>query len=124
VDEDEKVASFSSKGRNLLKRDPNKKPEVVAPGVDIVSAHYEGGYSMGSGTSQATAFMAGCIAVMLSAHPELARKGVQGGDEDIIYVVKWALLNTSKKLSGQTAPHDDWAGYGLVQTLDLIEELA
>lgn len=123
VDEDGRIAPFSSRGRNIFKQDPNKKPEVAAPGADIASAHFRGGYNVGSGTSQATAFMAGCMALVLHAHPELARGGAQGGNEDTIYVVKWAIMNTSKKLDGQATPHDNWAGYGMVQVMDLIEEL-
>ena len=123
VDEDGRIADFSSTGRNILKQDPNRKPEVVAPGVDIVSADHEGGYKYGSGTSQATAFMAACIAVTLEAHPELAREGRLGGNEDVIYVVKAGIFNTSKKMSGQKTPHDNKYGYGLVQTVDLINEL-
>jgi serine protease AprX len=124
VGEDGKIASFSSKGRNILKQDPNRKPEVVAPGVDLVQASPGGGYAIGSGTSQATAFMSGCLALVLDAHPELARGGAQGGNENTIYVVKWAIKDSAKKIPGQNSPHDNRAGYGLVQTMDLIDELS
>ncbi len=49
------------------------RPDVSAPGVDIVSAHYAGnsGYLVRNGTSMATPCVAGCMALMLSKNPEL-----------------------------------------------------
>lgn len=123
VDEDGKVATFSSKGRNLLDRHPHNKPEVVAPGAAIVAAHYRGGYAIGSGTSQATAFMAACLAVVLSALPHLAHNGAEGGDLATVIMIKQAIMDASKPLSGAERPHDNSGGYGLVQTMDLIDEL-
>ncbi len=126
VDEDGTIATFSSEGRNpgLISRDPHRKPEVVAPGVDIVTAHYEGRWASGSGTSQATAFVAACLAVVLSAHPQLAHDGARGGTEATVVDIKQAIMDTSLKASGQGSPHDDHYGYGLIQTLDLIGVLA
>jgi serine protease AprX len=124
VDEDGRVAPFSSKGRNIFDRHPHNKPEMVAPGVDLVTAHYKGGYATGSGTSQATAMMAACLAVMLSAHPQLAHDGFNGGDLATVIKVKQAIMDTSRSVPGAATPHDDWGGYGLVQTMDLIDELA
>jgi serine protease AprX len=124
VDEDGKVADFSSRGRNLINRHPHNKPEVVAPGVDIVTAHYRGGYAEGSGTSQATAFLAACIAVVLSALPQLSHTGSQGGDLATIVTIKQAIMDSSKPLVGAERPHDNWGGYGLVQAMDLIDELS
>jgi serine protease AprX len=124
VDEEGKVASFSSRGRNIFNRHPHNKPEVVAPGVDIIAAHFEGGYAFGSGTSQATAFMAGVLAVVLSALPHLAHDGSQGGELATVITIKQAISDTSKPLTGADIPHDDWGGYGLVQAADLIDKLS
>jgi len=126
VDEDGTIATFSSEGRNpgLISRDPHRKPEVVAPGVDIVTAHHEGRWASGSGTSQATAFVAACIAVVLSAHPQLAHDGARGGSEATVVTVKQAIMDTSRKATGQSTPHDDHYGYGLIQAMDLVDALA
>lgn len=124
VNEDGEVAPFSSRGRNLLDRHPHNKPELVAPGADIVAAHFRGGYATGSGTSQATAFMAACLAVVLSALPHLAHNGAQGGDLATVIMIKQAIEDASKPLPGAERPHDNWGGYGLVKTMDLIDELA
>ena len=49
------------------------RPDVCAPGVDIISANYSGisGYRITSGTSMAAPCVAGCMALMLSKNPEL-----------------------------------------------------
>lgn len=49
------------------------RPDVCAPGVDVISADYSSisGYSVKSGTSMATPCVAGCMALMLSKNPEL-----------------------------------------------------
>lgn len=124
VGEDGKVASFSSRGRNLIDRHPHDKPEVVAPGVDIVTADYQGGYATGSGTSQATAFVSACLAVVLSAIPKMAHDGSQGGDLGTIVTIKQAIMDTSKPVPGADRPHDNWGGYGIIQTMDLIDVLS
>ena len=126
VDESGDLASFSSRGRNppIISQDPNRKPEVVAPGVDLVTAHYEGRYAIGSGTSQATAMVAACLAVVLSALPLLAHAGALGGNLATVVTVKEAVMDSARPLAGADTPHDDRAGYGLVQVMDLIEELS
>ena len=49
------------------------RPDVCAPGVEIVSADYStiSGYCKKGGTSMATPCVAGCMALMLSKNPEL-----------------------------------------------------
>jgi subtilisin family serine protease len=52
-------------GRPLL------KPDVVAPGQDIRSARLGGGYSIAAGTSASGPHVAGLVALLWSANPEL-----------------------------------------------------
>jgi serine protease AprX len=123
IDENKLIASFSSIGDNdgFLplpfddRNDPDKKPEVVAPGVEIVSTHLDDGYAKASGTSQATAFVAGGMVLVLDANSQYQREGNQGGDSDAVYQVKDAIMNSAEKVSGQDSPHDDYYGYGLIQ---------
>lgn len=125
VDEDRRVADFSSRGSgegcttNPLftsgRCDPNKKPELVAPGVGIVSAWTGNDYVSASGTSQAAPFVAAVVATILEDKP---RPATRSGVLDL----KEALIEGAKVLAGQSTPHDVAAGYGLVQakaTLDL-----
>jgi len=68
VDRDREVASFSSRGPV---DGGAVKPDVVAPGVDVLSAMPDGGYDEQSGTSMATPHVAGVVALMWSANPAL-----------------------------------------------------
>jgi hypothetical protein len=68
VDRDRKVADFSSRGPTP---DGTVKPDVVAPGVDVLSAMPGGGYGTLSGTSMATPHVAGVVALLWSANPRL-----------------------------------------------------
>lgn len=124
VDRNGNVASFSSMGRNVIRGDPNKKPEVVAPGVDITTAYPDDRYAKGSGTSQATAFASAALAAALGANPEWRHDGARGGGSAAVMTIKWLLKDTSKKVTGQATPHDDRAGYGIVQAVALERALS
>jgi hypothetical protein len=50
---------------------------VVAPGVDVYSTQLGGGYKLLSGTSMATPHVAGVVALMLSANPNLTAAQVR-----------------------------------------------
>jgi subtilisin family serine protease len=75
VDRHDKIASFSSRGPTA---DGRLKPDIAAPGVDIIAAKAahgtEGndeasGYVSMSGTSMATPHTAGAAAVLAQEHP-------------------------------------------------------
>ncbi len=129
VDEDKSIAPFSSEGNNegeipgyqwwdlTEPVDPNKKPELVAPGVDIVSTWLDEEYAKASGTSQATAFVAGGVVLILDADPEYQREGGNGGDADAVTDLKNAFMDTAEKWPGQDT-HDDRYGYGLIKVED------
>ncbi|NOQ53888.1 MAG: S8 family serine peptidase [Thermoplasmata archaeon] len=118
------MAPFSSPGNTSEPRlDPDKKLEVVAPGVDIVTAYNDGLHAKGSGTSHATAFTTAVLAVALAAAPDLKHDGAEGGNVTSVKRVKTALMETAKPLEGQISPHDPKSGYGLIQAVDLIVAL-
>lgn len=131
IDENKIIAPFSSIGDNdgLTpfpfddRKDPDKKPELVAPGMDIVSTYPDDKYATGSGTSQATAFVSGCIVLILDADPEYQREGSSGGSQDTVTQIKNVLMTTAEKCDGQDTPHDDYYGYGLINAEDAENNL-
>jgi serine protease AprX len=123
------IGSFSSGGGNggsifpprLPRQDPDRKPEVVAPGVDIWCTRPGGDREFVSGTSPATAFVSCCLALVLSALPQYLPQSNQG--DTTIVKFKQALMDTALKLDDQAQPHDDHYGYGLVQAYALYVAL-
>jgi minor extracellular protease Epr len=135
VDEDLRVANFSSRGSERENQgplgtgltgrsDPHRKPELVAPGVEILSTYSDGGYARASGTSQAAPFVAGVIALMLEDQPQWKRSGSMGGGEGAVVTLKQVLTESALPVPGQRTPHDNAAGYGLVQAVDALKRLA
>ncbi len=86
-------ASFSATGSTV---------EVAAPGVNINSTLYNGGYGPLSGTSMATPYVAGNLALMKQAYPSLSASQLRTRlSQDVIDL-------------GPTG-RDTWFGNGLVQ---------
>ncbi|MCK4416010.1 MAG: S8 family serine peptidase [Thermoplasmatales archaeon] len=124
------ILSFSSKGHQYPStRNPNKKPELVAPGDEILSARINGAYGELSGTSQATAYVAGIIALLLDAYPEYKHDGANNQNETTIQLFKEIFAKTARKIGSLKGnddeySHDDLYGYGLIQAFEAYKELA
>ncbi|MES2154863.1 MAG: S8 family serine peptidase [bacterium] len=123
IQEDGTVWTNSSRGSPMANRcqpspipvlpsagrcDPSKKPELVAPGVDILSSWTDDKYVRATGTSQATPFVTSAIALLLQGRAPLH-------NADDVRHLKTVLEQTARPVPGQTLPHDDAAGYGLLQ---------
>ncbi len=112
VDASGRIGPFSSIGSSVNRTDPNLKPEVAAPGVQLISTAPGAHYVTTSGTSSATAVAAGIVALLLQAHPEL-RPGGSAGSANVL-ALKWALARSATEEPGQAAPHDPYYGYGVI----------
>ena len=66
---EDKLAKFSLRGPSKFTK--NFKPEISAPGVNILSADFKGGYILKTGTSMAAPHVSGAVALMLEANPKL-----------------------------------------------------
>ncbi|MFF9041528.1 S8 family serine peptidase [Streptomyces sp. NPDC014892] len=98
VDSEDRLADFSSRGPTA---DNAMKPDLSAPGVEIVAAkaaHSPGGdgpipgYVAYSGTSMATPAVAGAAAIVAQQHPDWTGQRL-----------KAALMASAKPLAGQSA---------------------
>jgi len=124
------ISSFSSKGHQYPStQNPNKKPELVAPGEEIMSARIDDAYGELSGTSQAAAYVAGIIALLLDAYPAYKHGGDKNQNETTINLFKQIFAKTARKIgslneNGDEYSHDDFYGYGLIQAFEAYKELA
>ena len=99
---------------------PHQKPEIVAPGHEIISTGEDSRWYLSSGTSDATVFVAGSLALLLEANPSL--KPSNNGDSSCLELVKRTLADTAAPM-GEPG-HDARSGYGMVQADALVEALS
>ena len=107
-----RISPSSSQGPT---RDGRLKPEVAAPGTDIVAAR---GFSPGgdpwvakTGTSMAAPYMAGVIGLMLAVEPKLTAAQIGG-----------VIRRTAEPLPGDSYEWQDAAGFGRVDADRCVEE--
>jgi serine protease AprX len=88
---------------------PHMKPEVVAPGERIISTGEDNLWYSSSGSSDATVFVTGALALILEDQPRL--KPQPGGDASCLVQVKQALMDS---LVSDPVNHDERGGYGFL----------
>ncbi|MFL6125596.1 S8 family peptidase [Actinophytocola sp.] len=135
VDDEDDLADFSSRGPRI--GDGAIKPDVTAPGVDIVAAlHSDGtigapvepGYTSLSGTSMAAPHVSGAAALLLQQHPDFTGQQLKellsgsakphagltafqqgAGRIDVARAITQAVVSEPASVSVGTVawPHDD-----------------
>lgn len=113
------IASFSSRGTVNVDGSNRLKPNISAPGVDVRSCLKDGTFANWNGTSMAGPHVAGLVALLISANPELA--GEVDKIEDIIEQTSIHLTSTQScdGISGTTIPNNTF-GYGRIDGLAAI----
>jgi subtilisin family serine protease len=107
----ERIHISSSQGPT---RDDRFKPDVAAPGTDIVAAK---GFSGGrewiamTGTSMASPFVTGVAGLMLAAQRELTASQIIG-----------IMQRTAKPLPGRGFPWTDDGGFGCLNAAECVRE--
>lgn len=103
-----KVASFSSSREFNRPNDPIV-PDLVAPGVGIVSAMPGGGYQEMDGTSMATPHVAGLAALLMQANPSATIDEVEN-----------AIVASCKRLKGEPSGRQNHGVPDAVKALALL----
>ncbi len=123
TDSSDSLASFSSRGPASNNQDnPNLlKPDIVAPGVNVRSCVPGGGYQSWQGTSMAGPHVAGAVALVWSARPEL--KNDQTATEALLNGAAYRLPGIVETCGGDyvNGPNNSW-GYGLVDVKQALTE--
>lgn len=106
-------AAFS--GRGYTRETNQVKPDLVAPGVDITSCAPGGGYAARTGTSMATPFVSGGVALLMEW-------GIVNGNDLYLYgeKVKAYLQRGAKPLPGFTVFPNPQVGWGALCVRDSL----
>jgi subtilisin family serine protease len=120
VDQFGNLADFSSRGPVTVDGSGRIKPDIVAPGVDVFSSLPDNSYGSNSGTSMAGPHVAGVVALIWSAQPELI------GDID---ATESLIITTAQPYTGTTSlgcftgdrPSNAY-GFGVVNVYEAVKE--
>ncbi|MEE2811515.1 MAG: S8 family serine peptidase [Candidatus Thermoplasmatota archaeon] len=96
---------------------PHQKPEVSAPGVEIVSTSNPDlavPYSVSTGTSDSTVFVTGALALILERHGDALTRNGLNMDRSDIDLVKRALADSCRASTIQNDQHHPKYGYGML----------
>ena len=99
---------------------PNQKPEILGPGsyiLSTVSSDKSPPYAYSTGTSDATLFVTGSLALILQDLSQRNIVNISSLNDNRIDIVKQALAESAKPIDGQIG-HDERSGYGM---LDAVE---
>jgi len=114
------VTAFDDKGRPARFNSTGDTVDFSAPGVDIYSTFLNNQYAKLSGTSMATPFIAGLVALLIAKHK---KQELETGENDCVTVpqIKEHLVKYADD-KGIVGKDSTW-GYGVIDPLKLISHL-
>jgi subtilisin family serine protease len=120
IDNNGDIAYFSSRGPVTVDGSNRMKPDIAAPGVNVLSSVPGNGYALESGTSMAGPHVVGAVALLWSADPSLR------GDIDRTEKI---LTDTAQPYTGSkalgcfegTTPNTAY-GYGVLNVYAAVKE--
>jgi serine protease AprX len=118
---DDTIAGFSSRGPVTNDGSNRRKPNVSAPGVAVLSSIPNGGYASFNGTSMAGPHVAGAVALMISANPQLA--GQVDTIERILELTAKPMQTTQDcgTISGMSIPNHTY-GWGRINVFAAVKK--
>ena len=107
------AASFSGRGYTWATN--RIKPDLVAPGVEIISCAPGGGYQVRTGTSMATPFVTGSAAILM-------QWGIVNGNDNYLYgeKMKAYLIRGARQLPGFAKYPNPVLGWGTLCVRDSL----
>jgi len=110
------IASYSSRGPVTADGSGRAKPDLVAPGSSVRSSYPTGAYATLSGTSMASPHVAGAVALLWSAFPNL-----RGNVDHTEFILEQTALHltTTQGCGGDTSSQvpNNVYGYGRIDVL-------
>lgn len=122
IDSTDTISSFSSRGPVTVDGSFRTKPDVTAPGRHVLSCTRGGKYGYLTGTSMAGPHVAGLVALLISANPELS------GQVDVIekIILDSAIKKTDSGECQQGDPMPEGGnnlyGFGRIDALKAVLE--
>ena len=112
------ATSFSSRGPVEVDGSDRTKPDISAPGMNILSSVPGGGYGTSAGTSMAGPHVTGLVALLWSANPDLI--GDIDATEQIIFATADEHTTSDQCGPGSADPNNVY-GYGLMDADQAVE---
>jgi hypothetical protein len=119
VDQNKRRAIFSSLGPVEVDGSGRIKPDIMAPGENVLSSFPNNTYSIASGTSMAGPHVVGVVALMWSANPKLI--GNIDGTTAILEQTAVRVKDTSATCETNATIPNNETGYGIINAYEAVK---